>query len=284
MLLASLLFAIMKAFVKVLDHIPAIELVFFRSVISLVLSLAILKREKVPFLGNNRKMLFLRGFFGMIALTLFFSTLQVLPLASASLIFYIGPLTTALFAMIFLKEKVYPIQWLFFLISIVGIGMMKGFDTRISLFFLVLGIIAAICSSAAYTTISYLKKTEHPVVIVLYFPLVSLPIAALISVFTWVTPTGWDWFYIIGIGILTQAAQVLMTKAYQQEEASRVAGVSYAGVLYSLLFGIIFFGETFNFWASVGMGLVVVGVLLNISIKQFLKKKKPQQKPMKVLA
>lgn len=284
MLIASLLFAIMKVFVKVLHHIPAIELVMFRSIISLVLSLITLKRAKVPFLGKNRKMLFLRGFFGAIALTLFFTTLQVLPLASASLIFYIGPLTTALFAMIFLKEKIYPVQWLFFLISIVGVAMMKSFDTRVSLLFLGLGLIAAVFSSAAYTTISYLKKTEHPVVIVLYFPLVSLPIAAVISAFFWVTPTGWDWFYIIGIGILTQAAQVLMTKAYQQEEASRIAGVSYAGVLYSLLFGIVFFGEVFNFWASVGMILVVIGVLLNISVKQFLKGKKQNDKAVKVAA
>ena len=48
MLLATLAFSLMKVFVKYIPDIPAIEIVFFRAVISLTLSLAYLLPKKIP--------------------------------------------------------------------------------------------------------------------------------------------------------------------------------------------------------------------------------------------
>ncbi len=68
MLIATLVFSMMNVAVKLLPHIPAVEIVFFRSVVSLVLSLGILKARKVPIWGKNHKLLILRGASGAMAL------------------------------------------------------------------------------------------------------------------------------------------------------------------------------------------------------------------------
>jgi len=82
-----------------------------------------------------------------------------------------------------------------------------------------------------------------------------------------VTPIGWDWLILLWIGICTQFAQYFMTIAYQTGNVSKVSSLSYMGVLYALIFGFFLFGETFDFMSYIGMGLVVVGILLNLRVK-----------------
>jgi drug/metabolite transporter (DMT)-like permease len=112
-----------------------------------------------------------------------------------------------------------------------------------------------------------LKNSEHPLVIVFYFPLVTMPVASVIMYFDWAMPVGWDWLILLWIGICTQSAQYFMTVAYQTGNLSRVSSLSYMGVLYALIFGFFLFGETFPFASYIGMGLVLIGILLNLRVK-----------------
>src|SRR5690606_6904868 len=267
MLLAGMFFAIMQVLVKFLPHIPAIEIVFFRSLFSLVASLWILKRNQVPVFGNNKKLLVMRGMAGSMGLILFFYTLQHIPLASAVTLQYLSPVFTALLGVVMVKERLKPQQYLFFAIAFGGVLVIEGFDPRISHLFLLIGIGAAFFSGLAYNIIRKLKNTEHPLVIVFYFPLLTLPIATLYCIFNWVQPKGWDWLLLLGVGIFTQAAQYYMTLAYQIAQLSKIASLNYIGILYALGFGFIFFNETFNLLTYFGMAMVLSGVILNIRTK-----------------
>lgn len=278
MLLATFLFACMNALVKLVPHIPAVEVVFFRCIISLVMSYAALKSQRVPVLGHNKPLLIARGLAGTLALVLYFIMLQQIPLATAVTLQFLSPIFTAIIGIFLLKEKVKLWQWLFFLTSFCGLLVVNGFDTRIATIHLLMGILAAVGSGMAYNIIRKLRESEHPLVIVLYFPLVTLPLSGVYSVWHWVPPVGWDWLVLLAIGILTQAAQYLMTKAYQQEEVAKVANLNYLGLVYALLIGFIFFGETFNFMTFMGMGLVMAGVILNVWYKQRLTSRKQDQK------
>jgi drug/metabolite transporter (DMT)-like permease len=268
MLAATFLFALMNLCVKQLSHIPAIEAIFFRSLISLVISYYFLKKQKVPVMGKNRKWLFLRGLTGGVALVMYFTTLQNMPLASAQTIQYLSPVFTAFFGVLIVKEKVSGWQMLFLLLSLSGVFLIEGFDTRVSPFYTALGVGAGIFAGLAYTCIRKINTAEHPLVIIFYFPLVVTPVAAVWSAVEWVQPQGWDWLLLLLIGILTQAAQYCMTRAYQLETLAKVAPLNYIGIIYALSFGYLFFGETFNLWSLAGMGLVLLGVILNIRFKQ----------------
>lgn len=268
MLFASFVFAFMNVAVKKVSHIPSVEVVFFRAVVSLIMSWGYLKRNNIPVLGNNRKVLFLRGLYGTIALVMVFATFQNMPLASAVVVHYLSPIFTALLALWLLKENVYKVQYLFFALSFIGIFMIKGFDSRVETLYFVLGVLGAFFGGLAYTSIRKLKDSEHPLVIVFYFPLVALPIAGLGSAFVWVTPIGTDWLWLLAVGVLTQIAQVYLTKAYQIEAAANVASANYIGIFYALGFGYFIFGESFNSQVILGMALVLAGVILNISFKR----------------
>ncbi|MDN5205365.1 DMT family transporter [Fulvivirgaceae bacterium BMA10] len=268
MLFASFFFALMNVCVKLLPGIPAVEIIFFRSIISLVMSLTVLKYHHVSVWGNNPKILVARGFSGAIALILYFVTLQKIPLASAATIQYLAPIFTAVLGIFIVKEKVKPIQWLFFITSFIGTLMIQGFDIRFTFLYLIIGVISSFFSGLAYNIIRKLNTTEHPLVIVFYFPLVTLPITGIISFFFWVQPQGIkEWGLLIVIGVLTQFAQYFMTRAYQTEELSKVAILKYIGIIYALSFGFVLFDEHFNLGTYLGMVVVLLGAVLNIWYK-----------------
>ena len=267
MLLATFFFALMNVFVKMVPDIPAVEIVFFRSVISFAISFLLLRAHGVSVWGNNHKILFLRGFTGAVALILYFITIQAIPLASAVTMQFLSPIFTAVLGIFIVKEKVKPLQWLFFAIAFVGVVIVQGFDTRITYIFLIIGVVAAAFSGLAYNFIRKLNTSEHPLVIVFYFPLVTLPITGTYSALNWVQPQGREWFILLLVGLFTQFAQFYMTKAYQAEELSKIASLKYTGLIYALVFGWVIFGESFNLMSYLGMGVVLVGVFLNIWYK-----------------
>ncbi len=267
MILAGVFFALMNVSVKFLPNIPAIEIILFRSIFSLIFSYAFLKQQGVYVFGNNKKLLVVRGTVGSIGLITFFYTLQNIPLASAVTIQYLSPIFTTILGIFLVKEKVKPIQFLFFGMAFAGVLVVQGFDTRVDLLFAGIGVTSALFSGLAYNVIRKLKNSEHPLVIIFYFPLVTLPIATVISIFNWVTPVGWDWALLLWIGICTQAAQYFMTVAYQNANVSKVSSLTYLGMVYALIFGFVFFDETFTLGSYAGMGLVLLGILLNMRVK-----------------
>ncbi|GJM28913.1 MAG: membrane protein [Cyclobacteriaceae bacterium] len=267
MILAIFFFSLMNLCVKYVSHIPAVEVVFFRSIVSLTISGVILLKQRVNLLGNNRKVLAIRGVTGTIALVAYFITLQKIPLAGAVTIHYLAPIFTSLLGVYIVKERVSSGQYLFFLLSFIGILVIQGVDTRITLGYALIGILGAIFTGLAYNMIRKLKTSEHPLVIIFYFPLVSIPITGLATIYDWVMPESWDWLFLLLVGILTQFGQFYLTKSYQSEELSKVSVISYIGIIFALAYGFLFFNEHYKFTAYLGMGLVLIGVVLNLWYK-----------------
>ena len=223
--------------------------------------------QRVNLLGTNRKILIIRGITGTIALVTYFFTLQNIPLAGAVTIHYMAPIFTSLLGIWIVKEKVKPWQYLFFLLSFIGIIVIQGVDTRISLGYALIGVFGAVFTGLAYNMIRKLKHSEHPLVIIFYFPLVSIPVTGVITIYQWVLPGAQDWLFLLLVGILTQLGQFYMTKSYQSEELSKVSVISYIGILFALCYGFIFFDEHYTVIAYVGMLMVLLGVILNLWYK-----------------
>lgn len=264
MLASTLFYAVLNLCVKQLSYIPALELIFFRSAVSFVICVVGIRMAGVPLFGNNRFWLITRGVAGIMALWLYFSTIHQMPLASAVTIQYTSPIFTALFATLILGEKMNAWKWVFFLISMLGVFLIKGLDPRVDLHYLFIGILAAACSGVAYTAVRKLNVSEHPLVIILYFPMVALPISGLYSAFHWVNPVGWDWLLVLTLGVCTQLGQYCMTRAIQLERLEHVTFLNYMGIIFALGLGFVVFGETYGWISLVGMALVLGGIFLNL--------------------
>ncbi|MCG8375159.1 MAG: DMT family transporter, partial [Chlorobiales bacterium] len=191
-----------------------------------------------------------------------FYTLQTLPLATAVTLHYLSPIFTIIFAIFIVKESAAWRQWLAFLIALGGVVMVKGVDPRVSILSLTLGVIAAMCSGLAYNFIRKLRDYDDPLVVVFYFPLITVPVITPFLFTAWVWPDPLEWLILIGVGFATQGAQVAMTKAYSLEKASDIVIFKYLGIIYALLFGFFIFGESLDLLSLGGIVVVIGGVLL----------------------
>ena len=272
MFFATIFFMVVKIFVKMLPHIPPMEIVFFRCFISFLITYYLLKRKGHNILGTNRSLLMMRGIFGTIGLYCYFVILQEIPLAPASTLIYFTPLFTSLVGVFLLREKMSIIQWILLLIAFFGIILIQGFDSRVNIFYLLIGLGGSLCAAFAYSIIRYLRDKEHSLVLMIYFPMIAFPIGGLISIFNWVQPNLIDLSLLILIGVFTQFAQYFMTKAFQSEKVSKVSIGSYSELVFVLLIGNIFFDEKFEFLVYLGMILVTFGVVFNILLARNDKK------------
>jgi drug/metabolite transporter (DMT)-like permease len=265
MLLATFAFAVMNVFVKQLNRIPAIEIVFFRCLVSALICFAGIARAGVDWKGNNNALLIARGSFGTLALFTFFVTIQNIPLATAVTIAYLAPIFTTLIGVFMLGEQVRKLQWLFYAIAFSGVLVIKGFDASVPTPFLLTGIVSAICAAVAYNLVRRLKEQEHPLVVVLHFQLVGVVAGLIVTLIVWVAPANaWEWFCLLMCGLLTQVGQTCLTKALQSERLAHVAILNYTGLIYALAFGVIIFGDVYTTQTMIGIALVIVGVLLSV--------------------
>lgn len=260
-------FAIVNALAKGMKHIPVHELVFFRSVVSFAFASYYVKKHHIYFWGNNKFWLIMRGLMGLIALLMFFSTIMHMPLASASTIQYLSPIFTVLLATQMNNQKVKHIQWLYFAIAFIGAALIKGFDSRISTYWMLVGVGSALFAGLAYNSIIKSKGTDHPMTIVLYNPMVAIPITGIWCLFDWQNPIGLEWLYLLIMGIFAHIAQFLMTKALHSDVASKVTPWNYFGAIFALFFGYFFFKEEIVLLSFVGMALVGVGLALNSRVQ-----------------
>ena len=122
MLFASLMFALMGAFAKMLSsHLPSIEVVFFRNVFGFFLVAATILKKPMTHTGGKPFLLLFRGMMGFLALLAFFYNIGHIPLGDAMTYSKTSPIFTALFAWIFLKEALGVRGWLALAIGFIGI-------------------------------------------------------------------------------------------------------------------------------------------------------------------
>lgn len=299
-ILSGMAFFVINFFVKLLGNpendiiphlqkYPAHELVFFRSLVSFVISASIIKYRGLPILGNNRKWLLLRGTAGMLALTIFFFTLHRLPLAIASTLQYLSPIFTVLIASRLFSERVSKMQYFTSLIAFSGVifigfnGFLGGFSNqKWDLFWMGMGVLSAILSGIAYNAISKLKETEETINIVVYFPMLALPLTGIWCLFDFTFPQGIEWLILLTIGIFTQIAQVSLTRAFSSTNTAVIAPFQYIGAIYALLSGWFIFNEKLEIASLIGVCLVIFGVIFGTIFRAGKERKKAPESAIEV--
>jgi drug/metabolite transporter (DMT)-like permease len=264
MIASALGFSAMSVLVKVAsERLPTGELVLARAIVTLVVSYVMVRQAGLRPWGNNQPKLVLRGLLGFGGLTLYYLSLAYLPLADATVIHQTTPLWTALLAWWLLRE---PVGWSTFVALATGIlgvlSIVRPTGEGLSAIGVAVAIAATACASSAYVTVRQLTRSEHPLVIVFYFPLVATPLAIPWAAATWVTPTGIEWLLLLGIGLTTQIGQVFLTRGLALEAAGRATSVGYIQVAFAMVWQWVVFTTPPTPWTVAGAALIFTGVLV----------------------
>jgi drug/metabolite transporter (DMT)-like permease len=275
MVLGAFYFSLMSLFVKLVgQRIPNQEVVLVRGVLTFAFSYFLLKRAGIPALGNRRMGLLVRGFLGFAALSCFYYALVHLPLAEATVLQYTNPLWAALFASIYLSERIGRREVLIVVLGLAGVlviarpGFLFGATAAtLDPLPVLAGLVGAALSGAAYVGVRDLSRTEHSLVIVFYFPLVTIPASLPGALVNPVWPTPLEWLLLLGVGITAQLGQISITRGLKREPAGRATAIGYLQVVLAGVWGLIFFRDRPDLWSLMGAG-VILGCTLLLALKR----------------
>ena len=283
MISSALSFSLMGVCVKTLGgRIPVTEVVLARSVVSLLLSVVMLRQAGLNPWGQRRWLLVLRGVIGTAALLCVFAALARLPLAPATVLQYLQPTFTALLAWLLLRERVGPRVLLAALLGWLAVVLLSSpaelsglFGPVASLLLgqrsaplplagVVLALAGALLSACAYVSVRALGRSEHPLVIVFYFPLVGLVLTLPAVLSDPVLPTGAESLALLGVGLFTQLGQIGITKGLLGLPAARATAMSYGQVPLAARGGWWFFQEPLDPDTALAAVLVLAATLLSL--------------------
>ena len=284
MLLASLSFAAMGGFAKVVSQtLPPVEVTFFRNIFGVVLVGYSIYHIPLKQKGGRPLLLLFRGSMGFAALLAYFYIMAYIPLGEAVTYNKTSPIFVAIFAYLFLGEKLHKSALLAIAIGFAGIVLIAqpeggSFDK-----YDMLGIFSGIGAALAYTSIRELREyydtrtivlsfmgvgSIAPLILMLVTPYVTVPegLDWIFAPFVW--PVGIEWVYVSAVGVFATASQLLMTKAYELTKAGIVGTISYTNIVFALIIGILLGDPIPDFWTFLGIIFVIVSGLIVALVKE----------------
>lgn len=246
---AALLFSVMTLLVKWGgESLTSSMMVFARGVVTTIFGWLWLRRVRQPIWGSRRPLLWLRGAFGLTGLLGFFTALTLLPLAVATILHSINPILTTIFAALLLGERVRRSFWLALAAAFGGVllviqpsEIVSG--TSLSPIGVGAALVGACGAAAAYVSVRKLRESDHPLVMVFYFSLVTTAGAFPFALQQWAWPVGHQWWILLAIGIVTQLAQVLLTRGLALVPAGPATSIGYLQVVLAVVWGSLLFQE-----------------------------------------
>lgn len=270
MLLSAFSFAVMQMAVKYsAQTVPVVELVVMRNLFLVFTSIISLKKQGKPYVRDKKNIpkLFLRGFFGMLGVLLYFIATKYLPTAEAAILQKSSPFFVVVFAAILLKEKVTKIDVISLLLAFVGVAIITKPTGDFNIYSIV-AFLSALFAAMAYVIIGMLKGKEEGETVMLAFGLVTVVILAPFMIKGFKVPNAKEALGMLMVGIGGACGQYFLTKSYLMAPASKVSIYNYSSVVFSSIFGYFLFGDKIDFATGIGMVLVFVAAFISFKSTQ----------------
>jgi ubiquinone biosynthesis protein Coq4/drug/metabolite transporter (DMT)-like permease len=266
MTVASALFALQAALVKTgLERIAPLELVFFRGLVcaAAIFAFARLARQSLATAHPAGQLVL--GTVGFVSLALYFVSIGMLPLVTATALNYTAPLFLAL--LIGLRRSGLHAALLWVAAGFVGVCLVlqpsfEGGSTVGVTYALLSGVTGAVC----YLLLGRLGHAGEPQrVTAFWFSLIACALAGIPTLTTGFSiATGEQVLLVLAIGLLATVAQLAVAKAYAISSPLIPSTLSYSAVVFSSILGALWWGDTLGFADALGIALIVAsGVLVS---------------------
>ena len=273
-IIAGFGFALMSLFVKLSGDLPSMQKGFFRNIIAVFISsIPLIKHWRfinIPRNNTGWLVLISRSVFGTIGLVLNFYAISHISLADSSIIQKLSPFIIIILSYIFFKEEMTRFQVFAIIIAFIGITLIiKPSGNNIISMGALAALLGALCAGIAYTCVRYLgtHNISGEFIIFFFSSLSSLMLLPYL-ILDYRTMTYYQLSMLILAGISATIGQYGVTFAYKFAAAKNISVFDYSQVLFSGIFGYMFFGEFPDFQSLIGYIIVIsVGIVLVLRSK-----------------
>ena len=260
MIAASFLFACMGVCVKLAAEThSAVEITFYRSFISLILLFGLVRLRGVALATPHWRWQVTRGAVGFSALFSYFYAITLLPLATAVTLNYTSAIFLALY-LGFAGMRMRRGMLGALVLGLVGVIMLlKPTLHADQLVGGLVGLGSGVLAGMAYFSVRELGARGEPETrTVFYFSLVSSVGAAIWLAFSDMHAVDLrSGLLLLGVACFATVAQLAMTRAYSRGKTLMSAALAYSTVIFSSLFGMLFWGEVMDAASWLAIGLIV---------------------------
>jgi drug/metabolite transporter (DMT)-like permease len=280
-LAAMLIFAVQDSLMKyIYSSVALYEVYFFRTIVSftlIIIYLKILKKPIVfkthyPLLTFCRVILFFFGF------SSFYISLTIMPLATATALFFVTPFLITIFAKFILKDQIGPRRWIAVIVGFIGVYIILNPNFDDFDYFSLSPILCAFCYALSMIIIKKTSKKDSVYQQMFQFYIGAMIISIIFYFFIgdgrydtidnpaaqfifreWFSNLEFSLIYMIILGFTAAAAFLLIFSAYRIASPAVVSPFEYSILVWSTLSGWIFFNEVPKINTLIGMCLIVGG-------------------------
>jgi drug/metabolite transporter (DMT)-like permease len=251
---------------QLLAHMGPFEVLFMRSIVMLLIVLALVPRAGIAALGTRRFGLhLLRNLVHFGGQYAWVFAIGALPLATVFAIEFTMPVWTAVLAAILLGERLSRPRVAMLVLGLAGVLVIlrPGFGFVHPASFVMLA--GSLAYAATLICTKRLSATDAPLAVLFWMSVIQMPLALATSLPQWVHPTVTDLPWIVAIGLGSYTAHYCMTRAVKIADASVVVGIDFIRLPLIALVGALAYGEALDPMVFVGAAIIFVGTYYSIS-------------------
>ncbi len=195
----------------------------------------------------------LRIILGLMAPLLFFTALRNMPLADATVIFFISPFVMTALSVPLFKEKVGIHRWGAIAVGFMGVIYVVQptggvFEVEA---LMVLGASLSYCGIMLAGR--WLGTTESTFTIIFYMTLGTTCIMGLLTPFVWQPMPLADVGLVAALALLSLSGNICLIMAFNTGEVGVITPFEYTGLIWAVVLGFVFFSDfpAFNVWVGV---------------------------------
>ena len=267
LLASATMFTFTGVLVKTLGQtLHPFEISFFRGLVALAVILPIFSRTGGILAGMRTQIPLLqitRGVVGSVAMFLGFYAIVALPLADAQAISFSRNLFLVPLAAFILSEAVGPRRAIAACVGFVGVLIMlrPNMGAGDAGMLLSLGAAAALghafLVALATVLVNIASRYDGSVTLMFYTNTVSVTLIAIPTFFVWQTPNMSELMMLVAMGILATASHNCFIRAFALGEASVIAPVDYARLIFAALAGFVVFSTVPDIYTITGALIIV---------------------------
>ena len=248
------------------DAVPLVTVLMYRFVCSvpllLLLAVAFLGRQFLQI--NARRTLMVRIAFGCVAMSLWFTSLRLLPLGQATALFQSSVIFVTIFSPLMLGERIGIYRWSAVVTGMIGIVLLTnpfdgGFSGNV-----IFGICGAMAGAGLSILLRRLGKADNPFSVALWYNGTG---GLLLTSLVWIT--GAPMMVVdpeilttlILLGVVASGLQLSITTAYKFSEAVVVASLRYLQIPLAAFVAYLALGEVVTISEVVGAIVVIASCL-----------------------
>lgn len=253
---------------------PTIQIIFIQNIVSFICILPLSLRKGLARLKTtNLPTHLIRDITGVLSYYLYFVAIRYLDLTDATTLNYTAPFFVPFIWWIWMREKIDLHVWWSIIVGFIGVAVILNPTQQIFQEGFTFGLFAGIASSIAFSALRILNLKKEPMSRTLfYYFLFATLFSAPFAWIYWVEPSGYEWLKVLGIGLATVIAQMLLTIAYRYGTASYLSPLGYSTVIYAGISSWLFFDIAPHFRSILGTLLIILGGTLT-----YILKKKPEK-------